>query len=309
MIKSNLILAAVVMSSAGVFGAMGTGSLTSSTRELSGGMIYTVNDDVTINGDAGASALTVKSAGSGEGSIVVIDIQNGHVLTVNGGNANGQTGAGAGILLPEGMTLFVTGNGTLNATGGNAAGGGNGWSGQDAYQEQKENKRFWNGRGGDGGYGGGGAGAGIGGNGGNGANGGGGHNLEIRTVDTKGYPANGGNGSSASGGSNGATGGNVFILGDISATVKGGGSASAGSASSSWGKHVLDTFSNDDWFAGGGGPGVGLRARGLRPAGGEERQAEDQGQEQGKRTFHSFIHPFIRFNGWTYYMPFYLPCQ
>ena len=102
MIKSNLILAAVVMSSAGVFGAMGTGSLTSSTRELSGGMIYTVNDDVTINGDAGASALTVKSAGSGEGSIVVIDIQNGHVLTVNGGNANGQTGAGAGILLPEG---------------------------------------------------------------------------------------------------------------------------------------------------------------------------------------------------------------
>ena len=155
--KKILFSMSLVAAAISANGAMGTSALTSSTRELNGGTIYTMSEDVTINAAAGASALTVKSAGAGEGSIVVIDIQGGHTLTVKGGDATGKTGAGAGILLPEGMTLFVTGKGKLNATGGNAANGGNGWSGQDAYQEQKENKRFWNGRGGDGGYGGGGS--------------------------------------------------------------------------------------------------------------------------------------------------------
>ena len=254
--KSNLILAAVVMASAGAQGAMGTSALTGSTRELNGGTIYTVNEDVTINAAAGASALTVKSTGSGEGSVVVIDIQNDHTLTVKGGNANGKTGAGAGILLPEGMTLFVTGKGKLNATGGNAANGGNGTAGDGAYRHQGDTSIMQSGGGSHGADGGGGAGAGIGGNGGAGASGGEGTGSEGRSVELgKEYPKDGKNGNGASGGSNGVAGGSVFILGDISATVKGGSNGLAGSESSTWGTHALQLSSNDHWFSGGGGPG------------------------------------------------------
>ena len=142
--KFSIVLLLALMASAGAQGAMGTSALTSSTRELNGGTIYTMSEDVTINAAEGASALTVKSAGSGEGRVVVIDIQNGHTLTVKGGNANGKTGAGAGILLPEGMTLFVTGKGKLNATGGNAANGGNGAEGeQEVLERTGRRRRLW----------------------------------------------------------------------------------------------------------------------------------------------------------------------
>ena len=177
--KFSIVLLLALMASAGAQGAMGTSALTGSTRELNGGTIYTMSEDVTINAAAGVSALTVKSAGAGEGSIVVIDIQGGHTLTVKGGDATGKTGAGAGILLPEGMTLFVTGKGKLNATGGNAANGGNGTAGDGAYQHQGDTSIMQSGGGSHGADGGGGAGAGIGGNGGAGASGGEGtvHNI------------------------------------------------------------------------------------------------------------------------------------
>ena len=264
--KVLIISAMALMATAGVRADMGTSALTSSTRELNGGMVYVVSEDVTINAAAAESALTVKSSGDGNGKIVVIDIQGGHTLTVKGGNANGSSGAGAGIMLPSDMTLYITGKGKLIATGGNAANGGNGGNGSNAYQYQSESKNFQNGRGGSGGAGGGGAGAGIGGNGGNGSAGGGGGSIETRDASNQSFPEDGKNGSAATGGSDGATGGNVFILGDVAVTANGGAKGSSGSVSWTYGTHVKDLFRNDHSFAGGGGPGGAGGGGGAAPA-------------------------------------------
>ena len=53
-------------------------------------------------------------------------VPEGVTVTCTGANANGTTGAGAGVELASGNTLYLLGPGTLNATGGNAANGGNG---------------------------------------------------------------------------------------------------------------------------------------------------------------------------------------
>ena len=152
---AKLILLLASFAAVSAHAAMGNGAITDSTRELNGGMIYTVNEDVAINADPGKSALTAVNKGSGDNSIVVIDIREGHTLKLKGGNANESTGAGAGIMLPSGMTLFITGKGTLEATGGNAANGGNATDGFDAWRYQSDKKQFVNGRGGYGGDGGG----------------------------------------------------------------------------------------------------------------------------------------------------------
>ncbi len=98
-------------------------------------------------------------------------------MTAIGADAYGIQGAGAGILLPSGTTLNIIGNGTLKATGGNAADGQAGGNGTDgSYVEDDDNDpntwflggRITGGRGGYGGNGGGGAAAGIGTAGGNG---------------------------------------------------------------------------------------------------------------------------------------------
>ena len=89
-------------------------------------------------------------------------------LTAIGADAYGIQGAGAGILLPSGTTLNVIGNGTLKATGGNAANGQDGSRGTDGRLDEESvdtwflGKKIYCGYGGAGGYGGGGAGAGIG---------------------------------------------------------------------------------------------------------------------------------------------------
>ncbi len=56
-----------------------------------------------------------------ENSTAVIYVPRGMGLVVNGGNASGATGAGAGIEVPSSSTLVITGGGTIIATGGNAA--------------------------------------------------------------------------------------------------------------------------------------------------------------------------------------------
>ena len=53
-------------------------------------------------------------------------VPEGVTVTCTGANANGTTGAGAGVELASGNTLYLLGPGTLNATGGNAANGGDG---------------------------------------------------------------------------------------------------------------------------------------------------------------------------------------
>ena len=145
---------------------------------------YYVSEDLTFTN-------TISGPGQGSGMFVQADrtvtlyIPAGVTLTVKGADASGTTGAGAGILLPEGTTLNIIGNGTLKATGGNAADGEKGGNGTDAIftpdedgDEGEADEWAWllgskitAGRGGYGGYGGGGAGAGIGTAGGNGGEG------------------------------------------------------------------------------------------------------------------------------------------
>ena len=145
---------------------------------------YYVTEDLTfkntISGDGQGSGMYVQA-----GRTVTLYIPAGVTLTAIGADAQGTTGAGAGILLPSGSTLNIIGNGTLKATGGNAADGEKGGNGTDAIftpdedgDEGEADEWAWllgskitAGRGGYGGYGGGGAGAGIGTAGGNGGEG------------------------------------------------------------------------------------------------------------------------------------------
>ena len=128
---------------------------------------YYVTEDLTftntISGPGQGSGMYVQ-----EGKTVTLYIPAGVTLTAIGADAQGTTGAGAGILLPSGTTLNIIGAGTLVATGGNAANGGNGGNGTAA---SVEGTQYLAGLGGAGGNGGGGAGAGIGTAGGNGGNG------------------------------------------------------------------------------------------------------------------------------------------
>ena len=128
---------------------------------------YYVTEDLTFTN-------TIEGAGQGSGMYVQagrtvnLYIPAGVTLTVKGADAQGTTGAGAGILLPEGSTLNIIGAGTLVATGGNAANGQDGSRGTDGHLDEESvdtwflGKKIYCGYGGAGGYGGGGAGAGIG---------------------------------------------------------------------------------------------------------------------------------------------------
>ncbi len=128
---------------------------------------YYVTEDLTFTN-------TIEGAGQGSGMYVqsgrtvTLYIPAGVTLTVKGADASGTTGAGAGILLPEGSTLNIIGAGTLVATGGNAANGQDGSRGTDGHLDEESvdtwflGKKIYCGYGGAGGYGGGGAGAGIG---------------------------------------------------------------------------------------------------------------------------------------------------
>ena len=126
----------------------------------------------TINGEGKGCGMSVQS-----GRTVTLYIPAGVTLTAIGADAEGTTGAGAGILVPAGTTLNIVGSGTLVAKGGKAANGENGGNGSKGQLETKDESWYWGakivcGVGGNGGYGGGGAGAGIGTAGGNGGVGG-----------------------------------------------------------------------------------------------------------------------------------------
>lgn len=117
----------------------------------------------TINGPGQGSGMYVQ-----EGKTVTLYIPSGVTLTATGADGEGTTGGGAGILVPSGTTLNIFGEGTIVATGGKAANGGNGGNGTAA---SFVSPNYYAGLGGAGGNGGGGAGAGIGTAGGNGGNG------------------------------------------------------------------------------------------------------------------------------------------
>ena len=160
------------------------------------------------NSTPGGSALTILGT-------VYIYMPYSFSVTCTGANASGQTGAGAGIELTEGNSLFLLGQGEVRATGGNAANGGNGGNGSDAGWD---NSNYWSGTGGAGGHGGGGAGAGIGTRGGQGGSGGAGAASIVSAYSA----AGGGSGAAGQAGATAGAMGELYVaqsFGSLSATA------------------------------------------------------------------------------------------
>ena len=213
---------------------------------------YYVTQNITFSNGATGSGLTIAN-----GATVYLYVPQGVTLTARGGNANGQTGAGAGIQLPKGSKLFLLGRGKVVAYGGNGASGSNGNRGGNASFSRDN----WlkTGSGGRGGNGGGGAGAGIGTRGGNGGEGGSG-GSEVYYSDWKSHGGNAG--------SKGVDGGTALEMGDlyvdytsgIQVEPHGGNRGDRAGNGGGKGDCTMDdegTFSYDYSVGGGGGGGCG----------------------------------------------------
>ena len=207
---------------------------------------YATGDLSFTNSTVGGSGLTIQGT-------VYLYIPSGTTLTCTGANASGQTGAGAGIELTQGNSLYLIGGGTLNANGGNAANGGNGTNGSDASCDWNSMKWAWVGGNGHGGNGGGGAGAGIGTRGANGGNGGIAPPPEDYYSTWTQNGVVGGDGSS--GQTAGAMGG-LTVSNTISINATGGSQGSAGTAGTA-GKSCMRYGGNEYSIPGGGGGGAG----------------------------------------------------
>ena len=73
---------------------------------------YTTIDLSFTNNMAGGSGLTIEGT-------VYLYVPQGVTVTCTGADASGRTGAGAGIELPWGNALYLIGQGSVSATGGN----------------------------------------------------------------------------------------------------------------------------------------------------------------------------------------------
>lgn len=187
---------------------------------------YVINAG-TYAASAGKSGIAVNP-----GATVTLKV-NGDV-TVKGGNASTNTGAGAGIEVPGDATLIIRGSGKLTLQGGNASAGGDGAIGNNGDKSNETR----GGTGGAGGYGGGGAGAGLGGKGGNGG-----------STDGK-------------SGSGGGAGGTIYALGDVTISASGGSGSTTGGTGGGYGRcanKAGPSALRDDlgWGGGGGGGGGG----------------------------------------------------
>ena len=214
---------------------------------------YTAIDRTFTNSNAGGSGLTILGT-------VYLYIPSGKTITCTGTHANGTTGAGAGIELTEGNTLYLIGSGRLNATGGNAANGSNGTNGGNASTDQMH--WVWSGAGGRGGNGGGGAGAGIGSRGANGGAGGAGGAAIQEEYDCS--PTTGNVGSNGQNGGTAAAMGTLYIYDGSQALtpqtdIHGGGQGTTGGNGGAGGRHVIIDDGGPVWFRtmGGGGGGAG----------------------------------------------------
>ena len=224
---------------------------------------YYVNDDVMFENGATGSGLTI-----GSGATVYIYIPKGVTLTAQGGNASGQTGAGAGIHLPQNSTLYLLGEGELKAYGGHAANGCNGSQGQGGNWTGSISGNY-GGNGGNGGAGGGGAGAGIGTCGAKGGNGGSGGRTPVYSCKTgAGVP-----------GEPGSSGGTALPMGTLIVAKEFGNLHAVGGDAGSYGGSG-GPKSNDGFYhqtgsynysmaggGGGGGGGFGGGAKGIGTGG------------------------------------------
>ncbi|MBR3220864.1 MAG: hypothetical protein IKF72_01425, partial [Kiritimatiellae bacterium] len=132
--------------------------LTAATdANLQNNTIYEVNENLTLSAVAGSSKFRVLG-----NNVVAINIKKDVTLTLKGGDATGETGAGAAISVASGAKLYLMGEGTLIATGGAAGNGCNGSSGGNGSYNKSQDEGT-SGSGGTGGKGGGGGAAAIGG--------------------------------------------------------------------------------------------------------------------------------------------------
>ena len=228
---------------------LNAGSTTGQTIGAAGTTTYYYADtNLTFsNSTVSGSGLTIQGT-------VYFYVPEGVTVTCRGANADGRTGAGAGIELSSGNTLVLLGKGTVNATGGNAANGGNGGKGVDSGGTWNESTST--GSGGSGGYGGGGAGAGIGTHGGNGGNGGAGGSGYTYT-DWKEH--NGTDGISGSAGSTVGAMGALYVYQATGTTVNatGGTAGSTGGSGGGRGRGRIDDEGYNYSVSGGGGGGGG----------------------------------------------------
>ena len=204
-------------------------------------------NDRTDNGGKGNSGMKILGT-------VYLYLPAGVSITCRGANADGRTGAGAGIELSKDNTLYIIGGGegaSVTAIGGNAENGRNGGAGTNADGNSDD---LWTGTGGTGGNGGGGAGAGIGtrgGNGGTGGSGGAGYKRDWTEY-------NGTNGSSGTGGSTAGAMGKLYVANGITVKATGGAAASSGGKGGERGDgFIWDGAGNNYTVAGGGGGGGG----------------------------------------------------
>ena len=104
-------------------------------QDLQDNTIYDVNSDLELSANAGTSKFRVLG-----NDVVAINIKKGVTLTLKGGDANGETGAGAAISVASGATLYLMGEGTLVATGGAAGNGCNGSGGGNGYYTKSQDE-------------------------------------------------------------------------------------------------------------------------------------------------------------------------
>ena len=230
--------------------ALNAGSSTGYTIGTAGTTTYyyaTGNLSFT-NSTVGGSGLTIRGT-------VYLYIPSGKTVRCTGAKANdtGITGGGAGVELAAGNTLYLLGDGRLEATGGDGESGNRGDHGEDANFEY--DKYCQPGSGGRGGDGGGGGGAGIGTRGGNGGAGGAGGSAK--------RDANEGTNKGVAGspGSNGDTAGSMGTLyvyqgWNLSVVAKGGGAGWFTSVRSNRGKNAAEDPGNQYAASGGGGGGT-----------------------------------------------------
>ncbi len=280
---------------------------------MTDGNTYVVQDSVTFsNSTVGGSGMSVA-----DNATVVLYVPAGVTLTATGANGSGRTGGGAGILLPETATLVITGEGIVNATGGNAGNGANGANGSKGssidcsyynYPPYEGASTTMNGTagkgssgiGGAGGIGGGGAGAAIGGNGATGGSGGNGAAARAHLSYIHAGPkfcGNGNGGYSGFAGNNGMGMGVCYVLGNVDIVVSGGTSGLAGKAGgfADWTYYFYNQHSAEEHFATcGGGEGDGgeraqhglgvLCARAQSNAGHGQLQNHGVSDEVGRHT-------------------------
>ena len=207
---------------------------------MTDGNTYVIKNSVSFsNSTAGGSGMSIA-----DNATVVLHVPAGVTLTATGANGSGQIGGGAGIRVPETSTLVITGEGIINATGGDAGNGGDGADGLvGSFQTKTVNSlnriKGYSGAGGSGGAGGGGAGVGIGGAGGYGGNGGsGGAAKNVSSyVDHSDFKGDGNVGAAGGAGESGETMGVCYVIGTTVVIVGIGNSGIAGVAGN-----------NADWF-------------------------------------------------------------